>query len=75
MRGGGGAGIGADGRDVLFSLDDPGLTGFEQDGLANLYDARIGGGFAPPGPPAHCNEESCQGPLLAAPSLRCRARR
>jgi hypothetical protein len=60
--------VNADGRDVLFSLVDPGLTGFEQDGFANLYDARIGGGFEPPSPPAHCSEDSCQGPLRAAPT-------
>lgn len=61
--------VGADGADILFSLVDPTLTGFEQDGFANLYDARIGGGFAVPNPPAHCSEESCQGPLQAAPSV------
>jgi hypothetical protein len=55
------------GRDVFFSIVDPGLTGFEQDGLANLYDDRIGGGFEPPSPPVHCSEESCQGPLVPAP--------
>jgi hypothetical protein len=62
-------GVGADGRNILFSLAAPGLTGFEQDGVANLYDARVGGGFVPPIPPVHCAEDSCQGPLQAAPSL------
>ncbi len=57
------------GRDIFFTIVARGLTGFEQDGLSNAYDARIGGGFEPPTPPAHCNEESCQGPLLAAPAL------
>ena len=61
--------VGGDGADILFSLVDPTLTGFEQDGFANLYDARIGGGFAVPNPPAHCSEESCQGPLQAAPRV------
>jgi hypothetical protein len=56
------------GDNIFFSLVDPGLTGYEQDGLANLYDARVGGGFPRPQPPAHCSEESCQGPLQAAPS-------
>jgi hypothetical protein len=59
--------ISADGRDIFFSASDPGRTGFEQDGLANLYDARIDGGFMPPNPPVHCSEESCQGPLQPAP--------
>lgn len=58
--------ISSGGRDIFISLVDP-RTGFEADGLANFYDARIGGGFAPPNPPLHCAEESCQGPLLPAP--------
>jgi hypothetical protein len=61
--------VSADGRDIFFSLVDPGRTGYERDGVANLYDARIGGGFPPPAPAAHCSEESCQGPLQAAPEL------
>jgi hypothetical protein len=60
-------GMDASGSNIFFSVADPGLTGFEQDGLANLYDARIGGGFVPPSPPGHCVEDSCQGPLQAAP--------
>jgi len=56
-----------DGSDIFFKVAAPGLTGFEQDGLANLYDARIGGGFEAPSPPVHCAEETCQGPLEAAP--------
>lgn len=60
-------GLSKDGRDVFFGVADPGLTGFEQDGLMNLYDARIGGGFEPPGPAVHCSEEACQGPLVPVP--------
>lgn len=60
--------IEANGRDILFSLVAKDLTGFERDGLANVYDARIGGGFEVPSPPAHCSEESCQGPLQGAPA-------
>ncbi len=59
--------VGSNGRDILFSIVDPSLTGFERDGFASLYDARIGGGFTVPNPPAHCSEESCQGPLQPAP--------
>jgi hypothetical protein len=57
------------GDNVLFGLVPPegGLTGFEHDGQLNLYDARIGGGFEPPSPVVHCVEDSCQGPLRAAP--------
>ena len=57
-----------DGSDIFFKVADPGLTGFEQDGLANLYDARVGGGFERPSPPIHCSGESCQGPLQAPPA-------
>ena len=62
--------IDENGSDILFGLVPPGgsLTGFERDELLNLYDARVGGGFEPPSPPAHCVEDSCQGPLLAPPS-------
>jgi hypothetical protein len=59
--------VDADGSNIVFSVASPGLTGFERDGVANLYDARIGGGFTPPSASAHCSEESCQGPLQAAP--------
>jgi hypothetical protein len=59
--------VDGDGSDILFTVDDPGLTGFEQDGLLNVYDARIGGGFIPAPPPTHCSEEECQGPVQAAP--------
>jgi hypothetical protein len=63
-------GLDSDGSNLLFALVPPRgkLTGFEQDALLNLYDARIGGGFEPPSPPVHCSEDSCQGPLQAAPS-------
>ncbi len=60
-------GIDAGGTNVLFSVAQPGITGFELDRLTNLYDARIGGGFEPPGPPVHCSGDSCQGPLVAPP--------
>jgi hypothetical protein len=60
--------VGDEGRDIFFTLADPGLTGFEQDSFANLYDARIGGGFEPPSSPAHCAEESCQAPIQPPPT-------
>jgi DNA-binding beta-propeller fold protein YncE len=64
------AGIDAHGDNVFFLLSQPGLTGFEQDGLDNVYDARLGGGFPRPQAPVHCSEESCQGPLQGAPAPR-----
>jgi len=62
-------GIDADGSNILFSVTDPGLTGYEVDRLANLYDARIDGGFERPSPVVHCEGESCQGPLEAPPAV------
>jgi hypothetical protein len=61
-------GLDRSGDNIFFSLVDPGLTGYEQDELANLYDARLGGGFPPPQRPAPCSEEFCQGPIEPAPS-------
>ncbi len=61
--------VDADGSDIFFSLIAPDLTGFEHDQFANLYDARIGGGFVSPSPPRVCSGESCQGPLQAAPGF------
>jgi hypothetical protein len=62
------SGVDADGKNIFFAIVAPGLTGFEQDGLRNLYDAKIDGGFLPPSPPTHCTEDSCQGPLQNAPA-------
>jgi hypothetical protein len=60
-------GVSADGSDIFFSVVDPDLTGFELDGLANLYDARIGGGFELPPLTPSCGEEACQGPIPPPP--------
>jgi hypothetical protein len=53
-----------DGRDVFFTT---GSSLVPQDpGLIDIYDAREGGGYpAPPGQPAACEGEACQGPLAA----------
>jgi DNA-binding beta-propeller fold protein YncE len=63
--------VDGDGSDILFALVPPGgkLTGYEQDRVLNLYDARIGGGFMPPTPDVHCVEDACQGPLQGAPTV------
>jgi hypothetical protein len=63
------ADVDANGKNVFFAVADPGLTGYEADNVDNVYDARIGGGFPRPTSPLHCSEESCQGPLQAAPVL------
>jgi hypothetical protein len=62
-------GFSADGRNLIFSVGGFKLTGEEHDSYANVYDARVGGGFAQQPPPAHCTEDACQGPLQAAPKL------
>lgn len=59
--------VDADGSNIFFSVVQPGLTGYEQDELLNVYDARVGGGFPRPTTPPHCSEESCQGPLQSPP--------
>ncbi len=61
-------GVDADGSDIFFSVAAPTpVTGYEHDGLVNIYDARVGGGFPRPTSPAPCSGDSCQGPLQAAP--------
>lgn len=59
-----------DGSTILYSAPEPGLTGYERDGLVNLYVARVGGGFPRPAVPTHCSEEACQGPLVPPPPER-----
>ena len=62
-------GIGEDGANVVFQAG-VNLTGYERDNAGQVYVARAGGGFPPPpGRPAPCGEESCQGPLQAPPGL------
>jgi hypothetical protein len=59
-----------DGGAILFTAVAPGLTGFEHDGLVNIYEARLGGGFDPPAPRPRCEGDACQGALQAPPALR-----
>lgn len=61
-------GVDDSGDNIFFTVVDPSLTGYEQDGLVNLYDARVGGGFARPQPPVRCSGESCQGSPETAPA-------
>ncbi len=60
-------GITDDGGSILYTAPEPDRTGYERDFLANMYVARIGGGFDRPSPTLHCSEESCQGPLQPPP--------
>jgi DNA-binding beta-propeller fold protein YncE len=49
----------ADGDDVFISTSSSLLP--QDPGLIDIYDARVGGGFAQPVPPAPCQGEACQG--------------
>ncbi|HEX6603032.1 MAG TPA: hypothetical protein VF030_10360 [Solirubrobacterales bacterium] len=61
-------GVGNDGLNVMFTAG-ANFTGYERDLVGQYYVARVGGGFPPPpGQPAPCGEESCQGPLPPAPA-------
>jgi hypothetical protein len=55
--------ISASGRDIFFNTAQ-GLVSQDTDGVRDVYDARLGGGFAPmPSPRARCEGDGCQGPL------------
>jgi hypothetical protein len=57
------------GRDILFRTS-AGLAPGDTDGLYDIYDARIDGGFPPqPTAPEECSGDACQGPLSAPASL------
>jgi len=58
-----------DGHDVFFLTREQLLPADHNDGVGSIYDARVGGGF-PGGPVAPpCQEDECQGPAAAAPTL------
>jgi ribosomal protein S14 len=59
------------GDNVFFTSRDR-LVGIDTDNQVDLYNARIGGGFAaqnPSAPPPPCEGEDCQGALSGAPFL------
>lgn len=49
-----------DGEDVFFTTESSLLP--QDPGLIDLYDARVGGGFAQPTQPVPCEGEACQSP-------------
>ncbi len=51
------------GDDVFFTTDKSLVP--KDPGLIDLYDARVGGGFAETAPPAACEGEACQSPPAA----------
>jgi hypothetical protein len=59
----------ASGADAFFTTRER-LVGWDRDDAYDLYDARVGGGFPePPPPPSACAGDSCQGLILAPPTL------
>jgi hypothetical protein len=62
--------ISASGRDIFFETAQ-GLVPQDTDGLPDIYDARLGGGFPTPEAPRQpCSGDACQGPLTnPAPQL------
>jgi hypothetical protein len=59
----------ANGTDVFFTTRER-LVGWDTDDAYDIYDARIGGGFADPPPPQkECSGDSCQGLVPVAPAL------
>jgi hypothetical protein len=60
--------VSASGDDVFFDTSNR-LVAQDQDSLADLYDARVGGGFPAPTAPAACSGTGCQGVPPTPPSF------
>ena len=57
------------GNDVFIATADQ-LVGTDRDGLIDVYDARVGGGFAEQAPPPECdNGDSCRAPISPQPGV------
>jgi hypothetical protein len=56
------------GRDVFFSTRSA-LTGWDTNENYDVYDARVGGGFAEPSVEPVCQGEGCKPPVAPAPSV------
>lgn len=64
-------GVSADAKNIVFesaSLLTPDVIDTAQP-YYQVYDARVGGGFPQPTPPAQCEGEQCHGTLMSPPSL------
>ena len=57
-----------DGSDVFFTTRDR-LVGSDGDSQVDVYDARVGGGFAEQQIPAPCVGDKCQEPFASSPDL------
>lgn len=64
------AGASADGGNAFFTTRESLLPRDDDGGEADIYVARIGGGFPEGGPPEPCEGEECQGPLPPAGAER-----
>lgn len=62
-------GVSPDGEDVVFISQDALVPEAGRGGAVAIYDARVGGGFSQPTPPAICLEEGCRPALDPAPSF------
>ena len=61
-------GASPDGSDVFFTTREQ-LLPSDRDELLDVYDARVGGGFAkPPSPTAPCEDDACQGEVSLPPA-------
>ncbi len=56
----------ADGNDVFFTTDQQ-LVRADSDDSRDLYDARVGGGFAEPSSPTPCSGENCRAAVSPPP--------
>lgn len=61
------ADVSADGRDVFIKTHDKLAATDTDNGYADIYDARVGGGFPTVEPPAVCSGEACRGPQSPQP--------
>lgn len=56
------------GSDLYFSTHDALVRRDSDEGAGDIYDARSGGGFFEPPPPAPCSDESCRGEAQPQPT-------
>jgi hypothetical protein len=63
------AGASSDGTDVIINTADSLVPQDTDHGDGDLYDVRVGGGFAQPPTANPCSGDACQGPVSVNPSL------
>jgi hypothetical protein len=60
--------VSADARDIFFTTDEA-LVSQDTNRVSDVYDARIGGGFAEPAPAPTCEGEACKGTSAGPPAV------